>query len=122
MSASDFSRLYQSPQVQASFTVKKGNLDGVDLVRALQGPKTEGVFGGKTRFDTLSGTLVVSGGRYQYRDLRMQSGVMVATGQFDISAEQQVGGRVLVELKGPTSPIRSSYSIAGDLKTIALKP
>jgi hypothetical protein len=122
MRASEFSRLYQSPQVQASFTVKKGNLDGVDLVRALQGPKTEGVFGGKTRFDTMSGTLVVSGGRYQYRDLRLQSGVMVATGQFDIAADQQVGGRVLVELEGPTSPIRSSYSLTGDLKTIALKP
>ncbi len=121
-SATDFAGLYRAPQVQASFTLQKGNIDGIDLVRALQTPKAEGVFGGKTRFDTLSGTLSVSGGRYQYRDLRMQSGVMVATGQFDISPEQQVGGRVLVELKGPASPIRSSYSVTGDLKTIALKP
>jgi uncharacterized protein involved in outer membrane biogenesis len=122
MSSPDFSRLYAAPQVQSSFTVRKGTLDGVDMVRALQTPKTEGVFGGKTRFDDLTGNLSVSGGRYQYRDLRMKSGVMLATGSFDIGPEQDVGGRILLQLEGPANPIRSGYTVAGKLKSVALKP
>jgi uncharacterized protein involved in outer membrane biogenesis len=122
MSSPDFSRLYSAPQVQSSFALQKGTLDGVDMVRALQTPKAEGVFGGKTRFDDLTGNLAVSGGRYQYRDLRMKSGVMVATGTFDIGPDQDVGGRILLQLDGPANPIRSGYSVAGKLKSVALKP
>jgi hypothetical protein len=108
--------------VQSSFTVRKGTLDGVDMVRALQTPKAEGVFGGKTRFDDLTGNLSVAGGRYQYRDLRMKSGVMLATGSFDISPEQEVGGRLQLQLDGPVTPIRSTYTVGGKLKSVALKP
>ncbi|MBL8532479.1 MAG: hypothetical protein JNL33_01385, partial [Betaproteobacteria bacterium] len=122
MTAPKFAGLFDAPKVQVAFALHKGNLDGVDLVRALQTPRSEGVRGGKTKYDTLSGTLYVAGNRYQYRDLRMQAGVLFGAGSFDIDAAQNVGGRTLVELRSPSNQFRGNFAIGGNLNAIVLKP
>jgi hypothetical protein len=121
MAAPEVAGLYEAPNVQATFTLRKGNVDGVDLVRALQSPSRDGIRGGKSRFDELSGTLAVSDGRYQYRNLRLVSGLLVANGQFDILPNQDVTGRVLVELKS-TNRFRGNFAVMGTLKSMMLKP
>ena len=115
-------KLFGAPQVQAGFNLHKGNVNGVDLVRALQSQSREGVRGGRSRFDELGGTLTVNNGRYQYRNLRLQSGLLVASGQFEIAADQNVSGRLLVELKTSGNQFRGNYGVLGSLKNMMLKP
>jgi uncharacterized protein involved in outer membrane biogenesis len=122
LSAPGVGDLFSNPQVRASFTLANGVLDGVDLVRALQTPRSEGVRGGRTKFDEFTGTLNLSGGRYQYRDLRLKAGLMVANGSFDLDATQRVNGRVQMELRSPSNNFRGKFGIDGDLKAIVLKP
>ena len=64
----------------------------------------------------------VAGGRYQYRNLRLQSGLLVANGQFDVSPGQEVNGRVQVELKSTSNQFRGNFAVIGTLKAMMLKP
>jgi hypothetical protein len=121
MQAPVIGALYEAPEVEATFTLRKGNVDGVDLVRALQSPSRDGIRGGKSRFDELSGTLSVSENRYRYRNLRLTSGLLTANGQFDVLPSQDVTGRVAVELKS-TNRFRGNFAVMGTLKSMMLKP
>ena len=114
-------KLFDAPQAQAGFTLRKGSIDGVDLVRALQSRSREGVRGGRSRFDELGGTLTVNNGRYQYRNLHLQSGLLVASGQFEIAADQNVSGRLFIELKSTGNQFRGNYGVLGSLKNMMLK-
>jgi hypothetical protein len=122
MAAPAIGQLYDMPNVQSAFTLRKGNVDGVDLIRALQTQTRDGVRGGKSRFDELSGTLTVSGNRYQYRNLKLTSGLLSGTGQVDVLPNQDVTGRVLVELKSASNQFRGNYAVIGSLKNMLLKP
>ncbi len=121
MAAATPGKLFDAPQAQAGFTLRKGNIDGVDLVRALQSQSREGVRGGRSRFDELGGTLTMNNGRYQYRNLRLQSGLLVSSGQFEIAADQNVSGRLFIELKSTGNQFRGNYGVLGSLKNMMLK-
>ena len=122
MAAPAIGELYGAPEAQSTFTLRKGNVDGVDLIRALQSQTREGVRGGKSRFDELSGTLTVSGNRYQYRNLKLSSGLLTGSGQVDILPNQDVTGRVQVQLKSLSNQFRGNYAVIGTLKNMTLKP
>jgi predicted RNA-binding protein with TRAM domain len=114
--------LFDSPKVDGSFDIKKGDLDGVDLVRALQSGGRGVTQGGATRFEEISGTLGLANGRYQYRNMKLSSGLLSATGAFEIAPSKDVNGRLAVELRSQAAQIRGNYVVDGDLKAIVLKP
>ncbi|HVY07541.1 MAG TPA: AsmA-like C-terminal region-containing protein, partial [Burkholderiales bacterium] len=114
--------MFDSPKVEGSFDIKKGNLDGVDLVRALQSGGRGVTQGGATSFEEISGSLGLANGRYQYRNMKLTAGLLSATGAFDVSANKDVSGRIAVELRSQAAQIRGNYSVNGDLKAIVLKP
>jgi uncharacterized protein involved in outer membrane biogenesis len=109
-------------RVEAIFMVRKGNLSGLDLVRALQSPSRDGVTGGKTKFDEMSGNFSMAGGRYQYAGVKIQSGALNGNGQLEVTADQEVNGRAYVELRSSASAIRGNFKIGGDVKGMVLKP
>ena len=113
--------LFESPRADIEFTVRRGNLDGVDLVRALQVGR-EGTQGGSTKFEELSGSLTLAGNRYQYRNVRLSAGILTANGSFDIAPNQEVSGRVNVELRSQAQQLRNSLNITGSLQGISLRP
>ena len=122
MNAASAGKLFDAPVVQSTFSVVSGSVDGIDLIRALQAQnRSEAMRGGKTRFESLSGTLGVSGNRFQYRDLKLASGLFTATGALDILPNRDVAGRLAVELKSPSGEYRNSYLLTGDLDNLALK-
>lgn len=85
-------------QTQSKFTVRKGMLNGIDLVKAVQ---TVGVSrGGKTPLDTLSGQVTTRGKAIELQNLAASSGSLSATGQVSVSTTQQLNGRVNVDLGG----------------------
>ncbi len=70
LQAPSLKTVFADPKVDATFTVERGELNNVDIVRAVQSPARDGVRGGKTRFDSLEGTLQASDKIVSYRGLR----------------------------------------------------
>jgi uncharacterized protein involved in outer membrane biogenesis len=122
MSSPSLATMLDFPKVDGTFTIKKGDLDGVDLVRALQSGGRGVTQGGATRFEEISGSLALASGRYQYRNMKLSSGLLSATGAFDVSSNKDVSGRIAVELRSQATQIKGSYIVDGDLKAIVLKP
>jgi hypothetical protein len=114
-------KLFDAARVESSFTVNKGSLNNMDLTRALQAPSKDGVRGGKTLFDEFSGNLSFNEGRYQFRDMRLVSGPLSATGNADISPEKVLVGKVTVELKSGATFIKNSFVVSGNLNDLVLR-
>jgi hypothetical protein len=114
--------LFDAPRIDATFVIRKGGLDGVDLVRALQTGGRPKVQGGSTWFEEISGALSVAGGRYQYRNLKLASGLLSATGGFEVSPNKDVNGTVFIELRSQAAQIRGNFIIDGNLKAVVIKP
>jgi uncharacterized protein involved in outer membrane biogenesis len=121
MRAGSLDTLFDAPEVDASFVVRKGSLSGLDFVRALQAPTRE-TAGGKTKFDELSGNFNAAGKRYQYSSVRLKAGLLTATGQLDVAPSQDVNGRAYVELRSSASTVKGSFRITGSVKGMTLKP
>jgi hypothetical protein len=121
LQAATLETLFGAPQVDASFVARKGSLSGLDLVRALQAPTRE-TAGGKTKFDELSGNFSVSGDRYQFGSVRLQAGLLTATGQLDVAPSRDVAGRAYVELHSSASTVKGSFRITGSVKGMTLRP
>ena len=107
--------------MDGAFTVSGGELNNVDLVRALQTARAAGLRGGKTRFDNLTGTLQINGNNYSYRQLQLTSGPMSASGNVDVSAGA-LSGRINAELgtKGVVVA-RGALAPTGTLRDPVLK-
>jgi uncharacterized protein involved in outer membrane biogenesis len=114
--------LFDAPRVDAVFMVRKGNLSGLDLVRALQSPSRDGTAGGKTKFEEMSGSLSTSDGRIQFNSIKLAAGALTASGQGEISANKDVNGRTYVELRSSANTIRGNFLVQGTLKGMVLRP
>ena len=87
-------------QTQSQFTVRSAVVHGVDLARAV---RTVGLSrGGETRLDTLAGQVNTRGRVVQLSNLVASSGLLTASGEVNLLANQALRGRVLVHL-GPAA-------------------
>ena len=109
--------LFAAPRINATFTLHKGVINNVDLVRAIQSPSRAPQRGGKTQFNEISGELQVAGNRSIYRNLKLASGPMTASSAFDVAPGSDLSGRVSVVL-GTQSVVvaRGTLTIGGDVK------
>jgi hypothetical protein len=115
--------LFDDPRVQATFTVEKGSLNNVDLVRAVQSPVTDGIRGGKTLFNELSGTLQVQGKHYLYQHVRLGSGPLRADGEITVGPGGSLSGRVQAEVGSGSIVVgRGNLAVRGNLRTPVLLP
>ena len=122
MSSQGLATLFDSPRIDGTFDIKKGDLDGVDLVRALQSGGRGVTQGGATRFEEINGALALANGRYQYRNLKLSSGLLSASGAFEVFPSKDVSGRISVELRSQAAQIKGNFSVDGDLKAVVLRP
>jgi hypothetical protein len=123
LQSTDLALVFEEPRVDATFNIANGELTNVDIVRALQGATSSGFRGGRTKFDDLSGTLQVAGKRMSYRQLRVASGPMNATGNVDVAPGSEISGRIQAELGSRgTIVARGALNVAGTVKDPLLKP
>ncbi len=122
MAAQGLAALFDSPRIDGNFSIRKGDVDGVDLVRALQSGGRGETQGGATRFEEITGTLGLASGRYQYRNMKLASGLLSANGAFEVSQNKEVNGRIAVELRSQAAQIRGNFIVEGELKAIVLRP
>ena len=121
MQAQTPEKLFEAPRVESSFSINKGSLNNMDLTRALQAPSKDGVRGGKTLFAEFSGNLLYGSGGYQFKNMRLVSGPLSATGSAEISPDNQLAGRINVELKSGATFIKNSFTVSGNLNGLVLR-
>ena len=90
--------LFAAPRVTATFTLQKGTLNNLDLVRAIQSTSRSGLRGGKTPYTEITGDAQSAGNRIAYRNLKLAAGPLNATGAVDVSPTAELAGRLNVQL------------------------
>ncbi len=122
MAARQAGQLPDSLRANFRFEVKNGVLHNVDLARAARSFSKEGMRGGQTRFDELTGTVQVAGKGYRLREGRVGSGLLKANGNLDVSPAKALKGKVNVELKGTASLVAVPLEVAGTVQDPILFP
>ncbi|MDD5300216.1 MAG: AsmA-like C-terminal region-containing protein [Gallionella sp.] len=97
MQSASLSRLTEAATLDGNFIVKKGVINGFDIVETARQRSRENLPGGRTHFDELSGDLSFANDVYNFRQLKMNAGVLNATGTLEIN-RQQLSGRVAADL------------------------
>jgi hypothetical protein len=107
--------------MDGTFAIASGELNNVDIVRALQSSRAAGQRGGKTRFENLTGSVQVSGNEYSYRQLQLTSGPMNASGNIDVS-DGNLSGRINAELGTKGGVVaRATMTTSGKLSDPVLR-
>ncbi len=97
MRADNAAKLIDSTSLEGSFVAQKGAINSFDLVDTARSHSKDSQPGGVTNFDELRGELAVDNGRYRFSGLKLNAGVLSASGSFDMEA-QKLSGRITVNL------------------------
>jgi len=112
-----------STEVNASFEVPGGKLNGIALSHAVMAgaadkPSPEADF---TRFDTLTGNLQFKDGQYRYKQLELKTGQLRARGQIEIDANHIVSGKVNAELMSASRRRQAGFTVSGEVADVKLQ-
>lgn len=114
-SAPEWPGVIPSASGEGDFSLQRGALGGFDLVEAMRRGKGT-VRGGSTRFDQLSGRLVISPDSIRFADLALASGLLHSGGYLDVARDGKLAGRLDVEMRGSANTLRMPLSATGTLK------
>ena len=97
--AATLARLPQTLRVDASFQAKRGVINGVDMVETVRLVSHEHLSGGRTHFDELNGSFQYENRQLRFRQIRIASGMLNASGTFEVRADGQMSGTFNSEIK-----------------------
>ena len=120
--AADAGQLMNALHVETPFNVQNGVLHGVDIQKAATSLIKQGEGGGETRFEQLSGHLVRDRGAHQFTQLKISSGALAAEGNVNISAKQELSGRVNAQIKAVGTSAGVPLNVAGTVHSPLLYP
>lgn len=86
-------------RLEASFSVKNGEIGAIDMVETARLLSRENLVGGRTRFEDMIGTVRVENGASSFRQLKIVSSMLSAGGSFDVSSTGQLSGNLNAEIK-----------------------
>lgn len=93
------SQIGDAPRLDGSFTVKNGTVNGFDMVETARLLSREHMVGGRTHFEDMIGTVQLENHTQHYRQLRIISGMLNASGSFDVAPGNQLSGNFNAEIK-----------------------
>ena len=116
-SAPSAAHLTSALHLEMPFQVQDGIIHGVDIQKAATSLIKQGATGGTTRFDQLSGHMVIEHGAYHFTQLQIASGALAADGNVDVSPKRELSGRVNVQIKalGAGVPLNVSGTLDAPL-------
>ncbi len=120
--AADAPRLVSGMRLETPFQVQNGVLHGVDIQSAATSLFKQGTKGGETRFDQLSGHLVMERGAYRFTQLKIASGVLAAEGNVSISPKKELAGRINAQVKALGTSAGVPLTVAGTVDSPMLLP
>lgn len=95
--------LAEAMRVESQFDIQDGVLQGMDIEKAASSANKQGSSGGETRFQQLTGHLLMEHRGYHFTELNIASGSIAVDGNVDISPQQALSGRINAKLKIGTS-------------------
>jgi uncharacterized protein involved in outer membrane biogenesis len=124
--AKNGSELLANLRADFNFTVNDGVLNGLDLVKAASIFIKQGQRGGETEFEEFAGELNVNNAstakQYHLREIKLRSGLLAASGQIKVSANEDLDGIVEVELKHSVSLVAIPLQVSGTLSQPVVLP
>lgn len=112
----DWESLWRNAEASLSSEISRGTLHGVDLGEAARRNGTSDVRGGATKFDWLRSTLFVTPKQVVSKDVRMDAGMLTASGQFAADRDgHQLDGNLTVVLQSSVARANIPIRIFGTL-------
>ena len=120
--AADSAHLLDGLRVETPFSVRNGALHGFDIAQAATSLLKQSAAGGETRFDTLSGQLVMEHGAYRFTQLDIASGLLAARGNVTVSRTKALSGELNANATGVGRAVTVPLVVAGTLDAPLLYP
>ena len=121
-SAPSADQLMPALRLETPFRVQNGALHGVDIQKAATSLIKQGRNGGETRFEHLSGPLLMEHGSYRFTQLRIASGAPFADGQVSISPKKELSGRINAHVTAVGTSANMPLTVAGTVDAPLLYP
>ncbi len=99
MQSVKLSQLGDAPKLDGSFSANKGVINGMDMVETARLTSREHLPGGRTHFDVLTGAVQLDNHVKRFRQVKITSGMLNATGSFEVSATNQLSGSFGADIK-----------------------
>ena len=115
-------QLMNALRLETLFNVQNGALHGVDLQSAATNLIKQGASGGETRFDQLSGHLVMEHGGYRFTQLKIASGALAADGNVSVSRKKELSGRINAQVQAVGTSANVPLNVGGTVDAPLLYP
>lgn len=112
--------IWRSVQGRGTLQARRGELRGVDLGEAARRGDGAVVRSGSTRFDELDADIDVTADAVQLRNIRLEAGVLAASGQVSVAADKQVTGRMMMTARSSVALVRVPLLISGSLPDLTV--
>jgi uncharacterized protein involved in outer membrane biogenesis len=113
--------LLDGMKFEGKFKLSNGVLSDFDFSRVIQGAGRDGMRGGQTRFELLTGNIQTGGG-YRFTGLRLSSGMLSVAGNMAVAPGGQLSGVMNVELRATAALLGSTVVTGGSLQEPVLLP
>jgi hypothetical protein len=107
--------MWKSVEATLDADIARGILHGVDLGSAARRGAGAVIRSGSTKFDRLRTNMTINAQTVSGRELKLDAGVMTASGQFVANRERQVDGNLVVEVQSSVSGLRVPVRVSGTL-------
>jgi uncharacterized protein involved in outer membrane biogenesis len=121
-SAESADQLMNALRLETLFSVQNGALHGVDIQKAATSLIKRGTTGGETRFEQLSGHLVMEHGSYHFTQLKIASGSLAADGDVNVSPKKELSGRINAQVKAVGMSTSVPLNVGGTVDAPLLYP
>lgn len=121
-SATSAGQLTSALHLETLFNVQHGVLYGVDIRRAATSLVKKETTGGETRFDQLSGNLVMAHGDYDFTQLKISADTLGVDGDVSISAKKELSGRINAQVKALGVSTQVPLNVSGTIDSPMLYP
>ena len=122
VAAASADQIMHALRLEAPFNVQNGTIHGVDIQKAAASVVKQGTTGGETRFEHLSGHLVMERGGYRFTQLKIASGALAADGTVSISAKKELSGRINAQVYAVGTSAKVPLNVAGTVGAPLLYP
>jgi uncharacterized protein involved in outer membrane biogenesis len=121
-SAPTADQLMNALRLETPFTVQNGVLYGIDIQTAATNLIKQGTAGGETRFEQLSGHVVLERGSYRITQFKIASGALAAAGDVNIAPTKELSGRINAQVKALGMSTGVPLNVAGTVDAPLLYP
>ncbi|OIR06575.1 AsmA family protein [mine drainage metagenome] len=121
-SATSAGQLMSALHLETLFNVQNGVLYGVDIKKAATNLVKKETTGGETRFDELSGHLVMAHSGYDFTQLKISADTLGVDGDVNISDKKELSGRINAQVKALGVSTQVPLNVTGTIDSPMLYP